>query len=64
MSDQAVADRKLSIDEASAVAGVTRRTIYNWLYAGKLTYVKTAGGAYRIFESSLFRSGDDGPKAA
>jgi predicted site-specific integrase-resolvase len=34
---------------------VSRRTIYNWMSAGKVQYVRTAGGAVRIFEDSLWR---------
>jgi predicted site-specific integrase-resolvase len=34
---------------------VSRRTIYNWISAGKVEYVRTAGGAIRIFADSLWR---------
>jgi excisionase family DNA binding protein len=37
------------------VVGVSRRTIYNWISAGKVEYVRTAGGAIRIFADSLWR---------
>jgi len=37
---------------------VSRRTIYNWMSAGKVQYVRTAGGAVRIFEDSLWRRQD------
>lgn len=47
----------VSIRQACALAGVSRRTIYNWLAAGKLEYVRTAGGSVRIFEDSLWRPG-------
>ena len=36
--------------------GVSRRTIYNWMAAGKVQYVRTAGGAVRIFEDTLWRA--------
>ena len=45
----------LNINEAAALARVSRRTVYNWLQADKLEYVRTAGGAVRIVRSSLFR---------
>ena len=45
----------LSIMKACEVVGVSRRTIYNWISAGKVEYVRTAGGAVRIFEDSLWR---------
>ena len=45
----------LSIMKACEVVGVSRRTIYNWISAGKVEYVRTAGGAIRIFADSLWR---------
>jgi excisionase family DNA binding protein len=47
----------LSINQAAVTAGVCRRTIYLWLAKGKLTTVRTAGGAIRIEPASLFRTG-------
>lgn len=46
----------LNVNQAADAAGVSRRTIYNWLRAGKLEFVRTAGGSLRIFSYSLFRS--------
>lgn len=46
----------LSIQQASQQVGVSRRTIYNWIAAGKVEYVRTAGGAVRIFSDSLWRA--------
>jgi len=43
----------LSIMKACEVVGVSRRTIYNWISAGKVEYVRTAGGSIRIFADSL-----------
>ena len=37
---------------------MSRRTIYNWMSAGKVQYVRTAGGAVRIYEDSLWRKSD------
>jgi excisionase family DNA binding protein len=51
----------VSIMKACALAGVSRRTIYNWLYSGRIDYVRTAGGSVRIFTDSLFR-GPNGEK--
>ncbi len=45
----------VSIMKAADLVGVSRRTIYNWLASGKLDYVRTAGGAVRIFVDSLWR---------
>jgi excisionase family DNA binding protein len=46
----------LSILQACAHVGVSRRTIYNWINSGKVEYVRTAGGAVRIFADSLWRN--------
>lgn len=51
-------ERPLSIQQACALARVSRRTIYNWIAAGKVKYVRTAGGAIRIFASTLFQKGN------
>ena len=48
----------LSIMKACEVVGVSRRTIYNWISAGKVEYVRTAGGSIRIFADSLWRDPD------
>lgn len=49
--------RLVSIMQACALAGVSRRTIYNWLYAGKVEYLRTASGRVRIYADTLFREG-------
>lgn len=46
----------VTIAQAGALAGVERRTIYNWLHTGKLEIVRTAGGRIRIVEASLWRT--------
>jgi len=46
----------LTIMKACEVVGVSRRTIYNWIAAGKVEYVRTAGGSIRIFADSLWRN--------
>ena len=51
----------LTIKQACALADVSRRTIYNWLKDNRIQYVRTAGGAVRIFGDSLFRAGNVGP---
>ena len=45
----------LSIMKACEVVGASRRTIYNWISAGKVEYVRTAGGSIRIFADTLWR---------
>jgi len=49
----------VSIMKACEVVGVSRRTIYNWIAAGKVEYVRTAGGSIRIFTDSLWREGSE-----
>jgi excisionase family DNA binding protein len=48
----------ITIKEATALAGVSRRTVYNWLQNGRLDFVRTAGGSVRIVTASLFREGN------
>lgn len=48
----------VSILKACQLVGVSRRTIYNWIDAGKIEYLRTAGGRVRIFEDSLWRDRD------
>lgn len=52
----------LPIQTACIRVGVSRRTIYNWIAAGKVEYVRTASGSIRIFADSLWREpGYQGP---
>ena len=52
----------LSIMKACEVVDVSRRTIYNWITAGKLEYVRTAGGSIRIYADSLWRDASSSPE--
>jgi len=52
----------LSIMKACEVVGVSRRTIYNWISAGKVEYVRTAGGSIRIFADTLWRDAVPAPE--
>ena len=51
----------LSIMKACEVVGVSRRTIYNWISAGKVEDVRTAGGSIRIFADTLWRDPASAP---
>jgi excisionase family DNA binding protein len=51
----------LSIMKACEAVGVSRRTIYNWISAGKVEYVRTAGGSIRIFADTLWRDASARP---
>jgi excisionase family DNA binding protein len=44
----------LTVDQAARVAGVRRRSIYNWIAAGRVPVVRTAGGQIRIARHTLF----------
>ena len=52
---QEIEPRLLTIKEACAEVKVSRRTMYNWLKAGKLDVIRTAGGALRINAASLWK---------
>jgi excisionase family DNA binding protein len=52
--------KAISIMKACELVGVSRRTIYNWISAGKVEYVRTAGGSIRIFVDSLWREPSTG----
>jgi excisionase family DNA binding protein len=49
--------------KACELVGVSRRTIYNWIAAGKVEYVRTAGGSIRIFVDTLWRQPDGTARA-
>lgn len=49
----------VSIMKACDIAGVSRRTIYNWLKSGKIEFIRTAGGSVRIYVDTLFRGPDE-----
>lgn len=40
--------RSFLIDDAAALLGVSRRTIYYWIRRGRLTTVRTRGGSQRV----------------
>jgi excisionase family DNA binding protein len=46
----------ITIKQACALVGVSRRTIYNWMAKGRLDCVRTAGGNIRIYADSLYQS--------
>lgn len=59
----AESDRKtVSIAQACELVRVSRRTIYNWMKAGKVEYRCTAGGSRRIYVDTLWRDGATRPQ--
>lgn len=47
--------QRVNIKQAMVIADVSRRTIYNWIDKGKVEYIRTAGGAIRIYVDTLLR---------
>jgi predicted site-specific integrase-resolvase len=45
----------VGIARAMEITGVSRRTIYNWMCAQKLTVLRTAGGGPRFYLDELIR---------
>jgi predicted DNA-binding transcriptional regulator AlpA len=45
----------VNMRQAMAKVGVSRRTIYNWIKAGKVERIYTAGGSPRIYVDTLLR---------
>jgi excisionase family DNA binding protein len=52
---------RVNINQAAKIAGVSRRTVYNWLDKGKVEFVRNAGGHVRIYVDSLLRPDDPPP---
>lgn len=49
--------RSVSIDQAAALLGVSRRTIYNRIRDGRLQTIRTLGGSQRVLVESLYDFG-------
>ena len=45
--------RSVLIDQACGLLGVSKRTIYYWIRAGRLRTVRTLGGSQRILVESI-----------
>jgi excisionase family DNA binding protein len=54
LPQEALSRETVPLMEAAALAGVSRRTMYNWLADGKVKAVRNAGGSIRIFTDTLF----------
>jgi hypothetical protein len=48
----------LTVNEATEIASVNRKTIYRWIRTGALEHCILPSGAIRIFKDSLIRSPD------
>ena len=49
--------RSVSIDQAAALLGVSRRTIYNRIRDNRLQTIRTMGGSQRVLVESLYELG-------
>lgn len=49
------AERWLSIQQVCERYGVSRRTVYYWMAAGRVRYRHLPGGSRRILEADLLR---------
>jgi excisionase family DNA binding protein len=47
-------ERTVSLKGAAEIAGVSTRTIREWMHRGKVRFERTVGGSPRIYPSSLF----------
>jgi len=45
--------RSVSLDDAAALLGVSRRTIYNRIRDGRLQTIRTPGGSQRVLLGSM-----------
>lgn len=45
--------RSVSLDDAAALLGVSRRTIYNRIRDGRLQTIRTPGGSQRVLIGSM-----------
>lgn len=46
---------RVNVAQAVTIARVHRNTIYNWVQANKVEYVRTPTGALRIYADTLLR---------
>jgi excisionase family DNA binding protein len=45
--------RSVSLEHAARILGVSSRTVYNWIRAGRLQTIRTIGGSQRVLLDSL-----------
>lgn len=48
----------ISAEQACRLAEVSRHTLFNWIAAGRVEYVRTASGAIRIYVDTLYKAGE------
>jgi excisionase family DNA binding protein len=45
--------RSVSLDQASHLLGVSRRTLYTWIRHGRVQTIRTLGGSQRVVLDSI-----------
>ena len=45
--------------KAAEIAGVTERTIWNWMRASRIEFLRTPTGKVRIYADSLLRDAEE-----
>ena len=53
MADEPRLGRSVSLDQAAALLGVSRRTVYNRIREGRLQTIRTRGGSQRVVLESV-----------
>lgn len=51
----------VSILKACDIAGVSRRTMYNWMNRDIVQFIRTPSGSRRVLVDSLFKKGNVEP---
>ena len=51
--------RLANIVQSATIAGVHRQTIYNWIKANKVEWLRTPGGHIRIYVDTLLKRPPD-----
>lgn len=47
--------KTVTLRKAAEICGVSRRTVYNWINAKKVTSLRTPGGGQRLYLDELLR---------
>lgn len=58
-TDDVLQRKTVSVNQACELLGISRRSAYNWMEAGKVEWFRTAGNTRRIFVDSLWKHPSD-----
>lgn len=59
LTPQEAQAKTVTVKQACELVGVCRRTLYSWMDAGKVVFIRTAGGTRRIVTASLWKPGNE-----